>query len=198
MDDQLQSRISRVTAFLEIRMAQMLSYHDHKETMAHATMLVALAYVGAVFKSDPWPPEWIPESARILASIAALAVWMLIHVTMRWHLQNRRVAAHYMECLLKTLRQWADEPPSDLAMKPYSEKVLSPRKFDNAINLVVPWRYAKVPADEGISGYPQAMADLYLEGYKGDLLAEYLLSYGSIALGVILLIRTISPMISPI
>ena len=125
MTDDLESRIKRVTAFLEIRMSQMHSYHDHKETMAHAAMLVALAYVGAIISSVTWPPTWVPAvcvSTGYVAMAGAMTVWLFIHVYMRWQLRNRRVADLYVECLLKLLRRWADTPPSEAELKPHEQE----------------------------------------------------------------------------
>jgi hypothetical protein len=188
-----ESRIKRVTAFLELRMSQMHSYHDHKETMAHAALLVALAYVGAILSTDPWPPSWVPAvsvSQGVVAMSGTIAVWLFIHVYMRWQLRNRRVAAQYVACLLQLLRSWANTPPSDDDLKPCEEKQAAGSKVNTWIDLFVPWEAARVLSDEGMGGYPTAMARAYRETATGALWAEKLVSYGSIVLGLILLAKT--------
>jgi len=192
VSDESESRIKRVAAFLESRMSQMHSYHDHKETMAHAAALVVLGYVGAIISIQTWPPEWVPTvrvSRDTVAMVGAMAVWLLIHVYLRWQLRNRRVAALYVACLLKVLRRWALNPPSQDDLKPYGAVVSERPSVHTWIDFLVPWPSARVPSDEGLEGYPMAMVQEYLSTKTGAVFAECLVSYGSILLGLILLVR---------
>ena len=188
-------RIKRITDFLELRLSQMHSYHNHKETMAHAAILVALAFVGAVLSSSTWPPQWIPPlqvSSRGVAAVGVTMVWLVIHVYMRWQMRNRRVAALYVACLLKVLRRWADTPPSEEDLKPYQDTIPPTHKIHFYVDLLIPWKWARVPSDEGMQGYPTAMVTEYLKTDTGALFAENLVSYGSIMLVLVLLVRALS------
>lgn len=192
---ELEPRIKRITDFLELRLSQMHSYHNHKETMAHAAILVALAFVGAVLSSSPWPPQWIPPvqvSSRGVAAVAVTIVWLVIHVNMRWQMRARRVAALYVACLLKVLRRWADTPPSEEELKPYQDTIPSTHKIHFYVDLLIPWKSARVPSDEGMQGYPTAMVTEYLRTDTDALFAENLVTYGSIVLGLVLLVKALS------
>lgn len=192
-EGKLESRIERVTAFLELRMSQMHSYHDHKETMAHATILVALAYVGAIISSTNWPPDWVTTvcvSSDVVAALGALAVWFFIHVYMRWQLRNRRVAALYVACLLTILRQWANSPPSSDDLTPYEGGAPKVPRIHTLVDFIVPWKFAHVPSDEGMLGYPRRVVEEYRNIGTGAMFAENLVTYGSLMLGLLILVRT--------
>ena len=192
MSDEVESRINRITTFLELRLAQMHSYHDHKETMAHAAAIVLLGYVAAVISLQTWPPEWVPAlliSRDIVSLVGAMGVWLLIHVYMRWQLRNRRVAALYVACLLKVLREWAITPPADKDLKPYCRPKSKKSRFHIWIDYLIPYPLSQVSTDEGLKGYPEAMVREYLDTKSGAVLAENLVSYGSILLGLFLFIR---------
>lgn len=190
---ELESRIERVTHFLELRMSQMHSYHDHKETMAHAAILVALAYVGAIISSTTWPPDWITTvcvSRDVVAELGALAVWFFIHVYMRWQLRCRRVAALYVACLLTILRQWANSPPCSDDLTPYEGDAPKVPRIHTLVDFIVPWKFAHVQSDEGMLGYPQCMVKEYHKTSTGAMFAENLVTYGSLVLGLLILVRT--------
>jgi hypothetical protein len=189
--EELESRI-KLTALLESRMSQMHSYHDHKETMAHAAVVVVLAYVGGVISIQKWPPEWVPTICASRDSVAlagAMAVWLFIHVYLRWQLRNRRVAALYVACLLKVLRGWTFTPPSQEDLQPYAQTASKRSSMHTWIDFLVPWPQARVPSDEGLEGYPTAMVEEYLRTKTGAVFAETLVTFGSILLGLILLAR---------
>jgi len=95
-------RVERVTKLLELLIAQMVSYHNHKETMAHAALLVALAVSATVMSTSSWPPSWVPalsNSSKEVTVLGVTVIWLVIHVYMRWQLRNRRVAA---QCVAST------------------------------------------------------------------------------------------------
>jgi len=192
MTEESESRIKRVTALLESRMSQMHSYHDHKETMAHAAVVVALAYVGGIISIQVWPPVWVPTicaSRDIVALVGSMAGWLLIHVYLRWQLRNRRVAALYVACLLKVLSKWTLTPPSQEDLAPYTETCSNRSRVHTWIDFLAPWPWARVPSDEGLAGYPKAMVTEYWQTKTGAVFGETLVSLGSILLGLILLAR---------
>ena len=197
----MKEKAERVTEFLTLCMGQMHSYHDHKERMAHAAVLVQLALVGAVLSTTHWPPQWVSAISIpswvswAVASLGVAALWWLTHIYMRWQLKNRRVAAIYVAVFLKVLRAWAASPPNDEELNvckeltPHQKKVLS-----------------KVTPDEGIKGYPNAFVDELveqvtlpstgaIEGEKppgtGAFEGEKIVTKSSYFLGLILVVRAV-------
>ena len=80
-----EEQIKRLTDLLVIRMSQMHSYHDHKETMAHAAMLVTLALVGALLSATSWPPTWVPAFCKYPEEGCRLR-WSRRHLVLHPHL----------------------------------------------------------------------------------------------------------------
>ncbi|MCK4340217.1 MAG: hypothetical protein KAY37_00655 [Phycisphaerae bacterium] len=114
-----QESVDRWREFLTLRMEQMHSYHDHKENMAHAALLLNLGLVGAMLSADKAFPTWIGDKcvcSRMAGMLAILAIWFLIHIYMRWQLRKRRIAANYNNAFLKVLRAWAGNPPREITV----------------------------------------------------------------------------------
>jgi len=184
----------RMIDFLNLRMSQMHSYHDHKENMAHAAVVVALGLVGAVLSIQTWPPSWVPSlcvSSKTMAFIGIVAVWLLIHVYMRWQLRNRRVAAIYVAALLKVLRAWATSPPTEEQLKAWEQDPLPRVKIHDFINFLIPWKRSNVTADEELKGYPTAFVKELQQSSTGAVWSEYIVTYGSLLLGLFLVVRTL-------
>jgi len=160
--------------------------------MAHAALVVALGYVGAVISIDIWPPNWIPNTCaarETIAMLGAMIGWLIIHVYMRWQLRNRRVAALYVASLLKVLRHWSQTPPTEDDLKPHNESNSPSSTGSNWLDFFITTKSARISTDEGLEGYPKAMVKEYLETKTGALFAETLVTWGSIFLGLILLVR---------
>ena|SRR5712692_10568637 len=164
--------------------------------MAHAAIVVSLAFVGAVMSAEPWPPTWVPtvriQNSR-LAFVGVMALWFCIHAYIRWQLRNRRIAAIYVAALLKVLRAWATTPPKPEDLKPWEEDPARPAKVHCLIDsLLIPWKWADVTADEGIKGYPTAFVQELQGARTGALKGEVIVSYGSLLLGLLLVVRAVS------
>lgn len=193
-------RIERHTKLLELLLAQSETYHNHKETMAHAGVLLQIALVAGMVSVDPWPPSWVPEvhiSARVLIAVAFVALWLLIHVFVRWQLRNRRSAALTNAACLRTLRKWATTPPTDDDLKPYQVK--SSQKPSVRIFLdedFIPPPSVTLHYDVDKEDYPSGMVQEWInqEGNLGTgaVRAEWLLLIGSILILGIGLFRTLS------
>jgi hypothetical protein len=189
-----EERVNRVKQLLELRMSQMQSYHNHKETMAHAALLVALAVSGAVISASSWPPSWVPSlsiSNKVVTILIVTGIWLLIHVYMRWQLRNRRLAAQYVACLLKVLRDWAITPPTEEDLKPYMDTMTGGSKFISFVDFFVPLKSTAIPLVEGLQGYPAAMVAEYFRTTSDAFWAERLVSYGSVFLWFLILARTL-------
>lgn len=200
MDTHTDSRIERHTKLLELLLAQSETYHNHKETMAHAGALLQIALVGGMVSVDHWPPSWVPEvhdSARVIIAVAFVALWLLIHVFVRWQLRNRRAAALTNAAFLRTLRKWATTPRTDDDLMPYQVKSSQkPRVRIFLDEYFIPLPSATLHYDVDKAGYPSCMVREWIdqEGNLGTgaVRAEWLLWIGSILILVIGLFRTLS------
>ena len=78
--------------YLVIRQGLMSDYHNHKENMANAGILVQISLFGAVVTESIWPPNWVahnfstPEAWTFLAYFM---LWGLVHIHIRWQLKNK-------------------------------------------------------------------------------------------------------------
>lgn len=190
-----EEQIKRVTDFLVTRMSQMQSYHNHKETMAHAAILVALALVGALLSATSWPPPWVPAfriPSKAVAFVGVAVLWLFIHIYMRWQLRNRRAAAIYVAALLKVLLAWATSPPTDDQLKPWDQAPPRVARIHLVLDFLIPWKRSNVTADEEIRGYPAAVATELLQTSTAAMKGEAVVTYGSLLLGLVLVIRALS------
>jgi len=194
------------TEFLTLRMEHMHSYHDHKENMAHAALLLNLGFVGAMVSSNEPTPGWIGNDlcCRILAMFAVLSIWFLIHSYMRWQLRNRRIAANYYNAFLRVLRHWAAHPPSAISVhgeppkyEPRPEEIPFLGQSESAAKVswidrhIFPRETGPIFGDEGSRGYPTVIVSTIEAVRTGAIKAERLVSGGGILLGVLLLVRLI-------
>ena len=101
----------------------MNSYHDHKENLAHAAILVMGGMVGSILLTAPWPPKWITYTCpKLLAFIVFSFLWFLIHLYMRWQLRQRRSAAIMFSAATRKLTAWIEQPPAPDELKPSTKQ----------------------------------------------------------------------------
>lgn len=192
-------RIGRVTNVLSSRLERLNSYHDHKENMAHASLLVNLAFVGALAgtKCADWPPQWSSSLSlypRLAGAVGALLIWFCIHIYMRWQLRNRRVAAKLASVLTQTLMAWAQKPPSKDDLQP-PPPCLGPKKSWACclLDLIFPCPGTNPEFDDGLRNYPTSVVKMYENPRTktGAILAEWIVTVGSFLLGAIALARVV-------
>jgi hypothetical protein len=202
------SRSEEIKGFLTLILSQQNSYHDHKEKMAHAGILVMLALTTAVIGQKDWPPGWVPDihigtcffaCKRLVTYFGLLLFWVFIHAYVRWQLRNRRSAAIYVCTLNKLLRDWAYKIPSNVELKPYeNEKDLNPLniKFPKNSKLsefidryILPLKEIIVPTDEGMKGYPAILVAKIIEARTGATTGELRVSLASIFMLLIMSFR---------
>lgn len=193
-------RIERHTKLLELLLAQSETYHNHKETMAHAGVLLQIALIAGMVSVEHWPPPWVPDvhvSARVIIAVAFVALWLLIHVFVRWQLRNKRSAALTNAAFLRTLRKWATTPPTDDDLKAYQVKNSQKLRVRTLLDeYFIPLPSATLHYDVDKAGYPSGMVQEWIdqEGNLGTgaVRAEWLLWIGSILILAIGLFRTLS------
>lgn len=198
-----QRPVDRSFQLLTLTLDQTNVYHHHKETMANAGIVTQLALVASLFSVVTWPPEWVPAirlthvcvSQRGLSIAAFLAIWLLIHIFIRWQLRNRRWAAIFCAALERTLRKWAAANPPDSDLAPYDQQVVA--RDNRTLRFIdmhlFPCRSTLVYADVSRQGWPNGLVTEWIdqerESLNEPLSAETLLSLGSILALVIGLAR---------
>lgn len=187
-------QVDRVIELLELRLDHMQGYHDHKETMAHAALLVALAVAGFVLTSSEWPPKWVPPiyiPAKWVALLGLTVVWLAIHWYLRWQLRNRRFAAQLDACLMNILRKWAVTQPSKDEINPATQGMEPPSGVYLLLDFFYPLEKAAVPGDEGLKGYPMAVVTEFAETPTGAFQAERVVSLANLLLFALVAARTL-------
>ncbi|MGH8749480.1 MAG: hypothetical protein ACREU5_10275 [Burkholderiales bacterium] len=180
-------KIDRAIQLLDQRVDQLQTYHNHKETMAHAALLVALAIAGFVLTSKDWPPEWVPPiciSQQWVTFLGLAIIWFMIHWYMRWQLRRRRAAAQLVACLLILTRRWATYPPSIPKIMQATEGNPPPRSprtwLWKVLDFFVPCENASVEMDAYPQIYPQVVVDTYQKTKTEALCGERIVTLGSL------------------
>ena len=174
--------------YLVIRQGLMSDYHNHKENMANAGILVQISLFGAVVTESIWPPNWVahnfstPEAWTFLAYFM---LWGLVHIHIRWQLKNKRAAANWVKGLDNAIRKLLFEKPDaralalDIKSPPRTPRWLR----DLIIGLFPVSHYFHM--DAGTAGLPKFVANevesAFKSGSGGDTL-EALINITSYAL----------------
>ena len=182
-------------ADLERRLDRWSTYHDHKETMAHAAILVSLGLVAGVLGTPAWD-SWAPKvdlSPRLVATVGVVFVWFLLHLYIRWQLRNRRIAALSTRAYRRVLRNWATNPPTQDELQPNDKELgcsSAKRKFDKWV-FPLEGTILEKDLDEGFVGLPRAIVEEFKAGSTGASRAERLVSIGSLLFGVLLILNSV-------
>jgi len=108
-------------------------YHHHKETMAHACVVLELLILG-------WTVT--ERGEEVLGTRwgfgVVVAIWFLIHIYMRWELRYRRWAAFQVNAMRTTLQRWALEEPKPDEFIRNSDLPSPPRWLWVLLDFVVP------------------------------------------------------------
>ena len=153
----LDKRVERAQKLLEHLLAEMDSYHNHKESMAHAGLLIMLAIGGGILSLAVWPPEWIPPSLLGLrrysiAFLGTVFLLVLCHIYIRWQLRYRRAAAIMYNGALLALAEWVRREPTKEDLAPYCpQKTSIFADLTILLDYIFPFPYAP-------PNYPIAMA----------------------------------------
>jgi hypothetical protein len=138
------------------------SYHNHKESMAHAGLVVMFAICGGILSLNNWPPEWIPPFPLLKAShrfsvfLWITLLWLIIHIYVRWQLRYRRAAAVTYNGTLLALAEWVKREPSEKDLTPYyPQKTSFFKGVVTCFDYIIPIRWAT-------PNYPVDMAYLPL------------------------------------
>jgi len=100
-------------------------YHNHKENMAHAAMLLQIGFFAAMIKIEACLPEWlnflrICESelvGYVLVFVGYLVIWGIITWYMEWQFRLRKIAASQVDELIKAIKVKSEEDLRPLIQK---------------------------------------------------------------------------------
>jgi len=105
--------------FVEMLRSHYSQYHNHKETMAHAAVILQIGLFVGIMSMKHWPPKWIPDICCIpkewFAFIGYILMWLLILLYVVWQLRRRNDARIRIYWQIDTLRKWAinSEPKTE-------------------------------------------------------------------------------------
>ena len=136
-------RQERVDMLAEHLLTHHMTYHDHKEKIAHAVLLVQVAIFGAVASVTNWPPALVSSAIKVtdankiwITFVVLFIVWVFSHGLLRWQLFNRRRAALQYAGVLSAVTDWALSSPDDAELRP-SGKLNKGSRFDRISYLIV-------------------------------------------------------------
>lgn len=185
---------ARVKDFLTRQLSLLSSYHDHKENMAHAGLLVLLALMAAVVGTETWPPKWLAKLLscnKIVAMVGVIIIWLLTHIYIRWQLRHRRVAALLVKHLKITLKNLTYSPPTEQGLEVYTDHVEEQCRIQKFLDSLLPCAGKLPPTDEKLTSYPRAMVENMLNDTATEATrAEWLLFGGSLVILIVMLVRT--------
>jgi len=186
-------------------------YHNHKERMAHAAVLLQVGLFAAVMWADQWPGwlqniKWtrhIQLSPEAAGFTGFAIIWLLVHIYVRWQLRNRREAAVQVAAMMIAQRKWATDPPSEEQLqcgtpenadhKSAKVHMRKSSRFKAFCDYLFPVPSATLHSDIGVKDYPKAVIELLREQREvgtGAVLSEWLLFVASALMFIMVWIRT--------
>ena len=195
----MDGRVDRAQKLLEHLLGEMDSYHNHKESMAYAGLLVMLAICGGILSFHEWPPKWIPTpfglSNRSFTLICVFVLWLLGHIYIRWQLRYRRCAAITYNGALRALAEWVTREPTEEDCAPAFFR--NPSSMAQFFDCLFPLRRGTpILLREGISFPAWLLNHIQQEANQiRPSLGEWLITIGNIFIFIIIASRTwcISP-----
>ena len=178
--------------YLIVRQSLMSSYHNHKENMANAGVLVQISLFGAVVTESIWPPDWVADSfsePEALTFAAYFMLWALVHIHIRWQLANKRAAALWVAGLDSAGRRLLFEKPDirTLVAKSSDGSQLPRWLRDLLIGLLPVRHYFQM--DANTAGLPSFVAKeieaAFESGSGGDTLETLINATSYALLGII-------------
>jgi len=156
-----------VEKYFKVIPDRMLHYHEHKEKMTHAGLLVLLAFATAIGGLVEWPPLWVPDlgiSKRLIGMMTVLGIWLPINAYIRQQHRMSRMAGRYIDVTLGLLREWAFKKPEpdDLRLHQDEARIhhLTPSGIVDLF--LFPIENVQLIASDGVKWYPSIFVDRLL------------------------------------
>lgn len=194
--------VKRASDFARSVMSNNLSYHNHKESMGHAALLIQVAIFGAIMTVDYWPPTWIPANIQIQIQISAKTItflgiftlWLAIHLYIRWQLRQRRISTFLDSATRVILAKWVTETPKNDDLSVYQKDGTKNKgRLKEYLDYVIPLKSAAMPSEDEKQQYPKAIAHEWDKQARcgiSPIRAERLVAIGSALMFLLVLIRT--------
>lgn len=189
-------RVKRAERFVDRMLADVNNYQSHKETMAHAGLLLMIAVVGG------WPPQWVPGlqvyfEQRTVAVLICVLLWFMIHLYIRWQLRRRRWAAFVYNGAVGAFAEWLRRDPTAEDLK-YEQSTAKSCALGACLLVVIDYVVpcAKAPLNDlwnehFPSWFAKAVGVEKVGSAKGAVRTEWLVTVGSYVLLGILLAKTL-------
>lgn len=169
MSNNIDEIVKNFTQLLQAMFSKSASYHNHKETMAHAGTALQLALMTwLISQKTSFNSCWI-ENAGLSQNFVLgfyIVIWSLLHVFIRWQLRNRRTAAIELATYQKTLRKWAYSTPTQDDLVPFCEKPNDKSCIKKFLDHFIPIKSASPQLDIDKYGFPTDMAKIWIEQEK--------------------------------
>ena len=189
--DELLSRADRLANYL---LERYVAYHDQRENIAHAGLLLQVTFFAGIMVIDDWPPLWAANGSKLITFIMVFVIWSLAHTFIRWNGHHMRWAALQHGATLRLVRKWTLVPPSIEDLKPGTIDIKPPPFFDVLLDFIFPWPRSYIIPDVGDIGYPvsflYALAEQKEIGTRAVRL-EWFFTLTSFILFLPIVIRTI-------
>ncbi len=150
--------------FLNCKIENLQTYHNHKEIMVNAGFIVQLTLFTTIIMESIWPPQWI--EGKSLFSIMSTAIvftafWLLIHVFIVWQLQNKVIASLYINGYESALRKlvFTDLKSVDYELLDQAKSTCKSNVWKKFAYHILPSKKQSQKYDINTSGLPNYIAE---------------------------------------
>jgi len=184
--------VNRAKQFAECLLSDNKIYHNHKETMAHACVVLEIALFGWIMSKDEW--AIVIDIGWIKFLLVLIGIWLPLHLYMRWELRNRRWSA-IQDIGIRVFLARCVTKPKIQDFQPFEEKIQYPDCycFSKLIDHVIPFFRGGLQAENSAHGYPIALVKALRNAARDKnwslYFGEWLPSFLSLFLLGILLVR---------
>ncbi|UCE38878.1 MAG: hypothetical protein JSW00_06555 [Thermoplasmata archaeon] len=154
----------RTRHLVEFLITDQSSYHHHKETMAHACVVLEVGLFAWIMTKDGW---MMIRYAGFFTWFIIITIWCLLHLYLRWELRNRRWSAIQIDALYEILRRWAVTDPTPEELQSYQKPDKKPddclNRLWKKIDFLIPYSPGGISVEDESSGYPRALVQAFTE-----------------------------------
>jgi len=153
-EDELGNRARQFAGYL---LADNKTYHNHKETMAHACVVLEIVIFGWIMSKDGWAIA--TSFGQFVFWFVFLLIWLMLHLYIRWELRYRRWAARQDFGIRRMLGKWTSTNPIMDELRPYENRPKNPHWTQSLIDLFFPCFCGSYPHDRAAKCYPIALVN---------------------------------------
>ena len=196
-----QRQATAAEEFVRSLMERYAQYHEHKENMAYGGFTVFAGAVVAALVTTAWPPDWGLYTPT-LAPGAALALFVVTFVYLRYQLHRRRWAALRVAGCEHVLAKWSRNGPTSRDLERIAggdAEIPGANRVVGCLWCLLGWvcpPVAEVLAikrrdDADTANYPRALVEKWRTIVKTDaVMHEWIIFSTTWVLGVALFVRS--------